>query len=318
MSFSSNVKDELSKQFSLARHCHIAEISAIIGFCGYITVFGKERAIIRMQTENLPLAKKFFTLLEKTFNIKAEILVRAHTGGGKNRTYIIVTNDEVSTMKLLLATRLVEVENNQLYVLQGFDTLVTQAVCCKRAFIRGAFLATGSVLDPEKTYHLEIVCSDDVTATYVQELIKEFDLDAKIVQRKKYFVVYVKEGSQIVDLLNIMEAHVALMDLENIRILKEMKNILNRKVNCETANIKKTVSAAVKLNSDIEYIDKTMGISSLPELLEDIARYRLENGELSLKELGQLLDPPVGKSGVNHRLRKISAIAQKLREEREG
>lgn len=312
------VKEELSKQYSNdARHCHIAEITALIGFCGTITVLSKEQAKIKIQTENFALAKKHFTLLEKTFNIKAEIQVKYHAKKHKNRSYLILTNDEEATMKLLLATKLVEVDQEEFYFIQGFDSLVTQATCCKRAFIRGAFLATGSIMDPEKTYHFEIVCSDDVVATYVQELIQEFEIDAKIVQRKKYHVVYVKEGSQIVDLLNVMEAHVALMELENVRIVKDMKNTLNRKVNCETANIKKTVSAAVKLNADIEYIENAVGLSSLPERLEDVAKIRLAHGDLSLREIGQQLSPPVGKSGVNHRLKKISEIAMKLREERE-
>ncbi|MDY5484478.1 MAG: DNA-binding protein WhiA, partial [Clostridium sp.] len=144
-----------------------------------------------------------------------------------------------------------------------------------------------------------------------------FSIDAKIVVRKKYYVVYIKEGSQIVELLGLMEAHVALMELENIRILKEMRNSVNRQVNCETANINKTVSAAVKQLGDITYIRDTVGLDYLPEALAEIARIRLEMPDATLKELGESLNPPVGKSGVNHRLRKISTIAETLREERE-
>ena len=140
-----------------------------------------------------------------------------------------------------------------------------------------------------------------------------FDLDAKIVLRKKYYVVYMKEGSKIVDVLNIMEAHVALMELENVRILKDMRNKVNRRVNCETANINKTVSAAVKQVEDIEYIDKHKGLRFLDQGLQDIARLRLEHPEATLKELGDMLEPPVGKSGVNHRLKKIGRIAEEIR-----
>ena len=138
--------------------------------------------------------------------------------------------------------------------------------------------------------------------------MNSFDVDAKIVERKKHFVVYLKEGAQIVDILNVMEAHVALMNLENVRILKEMRNSVNRKVNCETANISKTVNAAVK------HIREVMGLDSLPDNLKEMALLRLEYPEAPLKELGMYLDPPVGKSGVNHRLRKISEIADGLRE----
>ena len=190
---------------------------------------------------------------------------------------------------------------------------MTQSVCCKRAYIRGAFLAAGSVSDPSKSYHFEIVCDKEEQAEHLKDMINSFGMDAKIVKRKKMYVVYLKEGSQIVDILNVMEAHVSLMELENVRIMKEMRNSVNRKVNCETANINKTVSAAVRQLEDIAYIRDTLGFDKLPEGLKDVALTRLENPEVALKELGGLLEHPVGKSGVNHRLRRLSEIADKLR-----
>ena len=167
-----------------------------------------------------------------------------------------------------------------------------------------------------KEKEIPFLCADGVIPVwqeYVRDMINSFDLDAKIVTRKKTFVVYLKEGSQIVDALNIMEAHIALMELENVRILKEMRNSVNRKVNCETANINKTVSAAVRQMEDIVYVRDTVGLDYLPEGLRDVALTRLENPDATLKELGSLMADPVGKSGVNHRLRKISEIADKLR-----
>ena len=168
--------------------------------------------------------------------------------------------------------------------------------------------------DPEKSYHFEIVCNGEEKAKQLVEIINSFDMEAKIVQRKKSHVVYLKEGSQIVDMLNIMEAHVALLDLENVRILKEMRNSVNRQVNCETANINKTVSAAVKQLEDINYIKNTRGLDSLPDNLREIALVRLEYPQAALKELGTYLEPAVGKSGVNHRLRKICEIAEEIRQ----
>ena len=168
--------------------------------------------------------------------------------------------------------------------------------------------------DPEKSYQLEIVCDTEEKARQLQEMIASFAIGAKIIQRKKNYVVYVKESSQIVDLLNVMEAHVALMNFENVRILKEMRNSVNRQVNCETANIGKTISAAVKQIEDIQYIQRMIGFDRLPENLAEMARVRLEQPEATLKELGQMLNPPVGKSGVNHRLRKLSVLAEELRE----
>ena len=150
-------------------------------------------------------------------------------------------------------------------------------------------------------------------AEQLRDIVNTFSMDAKIVPRKKYYVVYLKEGNQIVDLLNVMEAYVSLMELENVRILKEMRNSVNRKVNCETANIHKTVSAAVEQIQAIELIRDTIGLEGLPERLEEIARIRLELPEATLTELGAALDPPVGKSGVNHRLRKLKTIADGLR-----
>ena len=200
------------------------------------------------------------------------------------------------------------------------NALLTQQSCCKRAFIRGAFLASGSISDPEKGYHFEIVTQDERKAAHLQEIICSFQIDAKIVLRKKSYVVYVKEGGEFVGMLEfmvafvaLMEANVALMNLENIRILKEMRNSVNRKVNCETANINKTVNAAVKQIEDIRLIEQKKGFHNLNEGLAEIAELRLQYPEATLKELGMMLNPQVGKSGVNHRLRKLSEIADELR-----
>ena len=175
-------------------------------------------------------------------------------------------------------------------------------------------MAAGSISAPEKFYHFEIVCTTVEKAEQLKNIIATFDMDAKIVMRKKYYVVYIKEGDQIVDMLNVMEAPVALMEFENIRIVKDMRNSVNRQVNCETANINKTVSAAVKQIEDITYIRDTIGFDGLPENLLEVAKARLDKPEATLKELGELLDPPVGKSGVNHRLRKLSILAEEHRE----
>ena len=162
------------------------------------------------------------------------------------------------------------------------------------------------------------LASTEEMAHQICDLICSFSMDAKIVLRKKSYVVYLKEGAQIVDILNIMEAHVSLMELENVRILKEMRNSVNRKVNCETANINKTVSAAVKQLEDITYLRDQIGFENIPKGLVEAALARLEQPEATLKELGESLNPPVGKSGINHRLRKLSEMADKVRQEQGG
>ena len=191
--------------------------------------------------------------------------------------------------------------------------MLIKNACCKRAFLRGAFLCIGSMSDPGKSYHLEFVCTHKESAEQLKELIQGFEVDAKIVIRKKYYVVYLKEGAGIVDLLNIMEAHKALMNFENYRIVKEVRNSINRKVNCETANITKTVNASSKQIEDILLIRERYGFQNLPDNLRVTAELRLEYPDATLKELGQILSPSVGKSGMNHRLRKLSEIADRIR-----
>ena len=317
MSFSSRVKDELSKQFSSARHCQIAEISAIISMCGRLKYVKEEGVSLKIHTENVAVARKYFTLLKKTFNIDTDVAIRQNVYLKKSRTYVITIQNETDVLKVLKAVKLMDESG----VLPGNHALVSNLLiansCCKRAFIRGAFLAAGSISAPEKFYHYEIVCSCEEKAEQVRQVISDFGIEAKIVLRKKYFVVYIKEGSQIVDILNVMEAPKALMELENVRILKEMRNSVNRQVNCETANINKTVAAAVKQMEDIKYISDTIGLENLPKNLAEIAKVRLENPEAPLKELGTYLQNPVGKSGVNHRLRKLSEMAEELRGNKE-
>lgn len=193
------------------------------------------------------------------------------------------------------------------------DRILIERGCCKQAYLRGAFLASGSMTDPEKGYHFEIVCNDACHAELIEYIMSDFGMEPRIVRRKKYHVVYLKDGSMIVDILNVMGAHKSLMGMENVRILKDMRNSVNRRVNCETANINKTVSAAVKQIEDIRYIEQTKGLKYLPDNLRTIAELRLEEPDMPLKELGERLVPPLGKSGVNHRLRKISEIAGELR-----
>ena len=314
MSFSSKVQDELSRQVNPARHCQIAEIAAILSLCGKIKISDQDHFSIEIHTENVAVARKYFTLLKKTFNIGTDVSIRRGAYLKRNRTYIVAVREHEDAIRVLQAAKLLNEYGEVSENLSVVRNVVVQNTCCRRAFIRGAFLASGSISDPEKFYHFEIACVAEPKAEQLRELIATFDIEAKIVRRKKYYVVYIKEGSQIVDILNVMEAPVALMELENIRILKEMRNSVNRQVNCETANINKTVSAAVKQMDDIRYIQAVIGLDGLPDNLREMALVRLERPDATLKELGEALNPPVGKSGVNHRLRKLGILADDLRE----
>ena len=317
MSFSGNVKEELSEHWSSARHCQIAELAAILGLCGSIIINSRNEYRVKVHTENKAVARKVFTLIKKTFNIESDISIRRNIQK-QSVSYSVVVKQHQDALRVLQAVKLIDEHLDGFEEVRIVNPIVVQQTCCKRAFIRGAFLAAGSMSDPKKAYHFEIVCAAEPMAEQIRELMSNFSMDAKIVQRKKSYVVYLKEGSQIVDILNIMEAHVSLMELENVRILKEMRNTVNRKVNCETANLNKTVSAEVKQLEDITYLRDTIGLEKLSEGLEEVALARLSHPDASLKELGALLSPPVGKSGVNHRLRKLGDLAEKVRKEQGG
>ena len=314
MSFSSKVKEELSKDCNNPRHCCIAETAAIISMCGKVIFDEKDRVRIEIHTENVTVARKYFTLLKKTYNINTDISIRHSSSLNKSRSYILSVNDDETARKILMTCRLMKPFGVIEEDFSISDSLIIQRECCKRAFIRGAFLASGSVSDPVKTYHFEIVCLSEAKAKQLQMIMETFNINARVIKRRKYFVVYVKDSSQVVDLLNIMGAYNALMDMENVRIVKDMRNNVNRKVNCETANINKTVSAAVKQIEDIRFIQMSSAFDELPESLQEMAELRVRYPEATLAELGQLLDTPVGKSGVNHRLKKISFFADELRE----
>ena len=315
MSFSRKVKEELSKQLTPSRHCQIAELAGIIGMCGRIKISEDNRYKVYIHTENIMVARKYYNLINSLFNTVIEVRVRSNSLYKKGTIYTVVVNDYIIAKKILQEVKLLDNNGEINENLSVTHNIVIQNQCCKRAFLRGVFLATGSISDPNKAYHFEITAATEEKAKQIQDIIKVFNLDAKIVLRKKNYVVYIKEGSQIVDILNVMEAPLALMKLENVRILKEMRNSINRKVNCETANINKTVNAATRQIEDILYIKKKVGFGELNESLEEIARLRIENPDLSLVELGALLSKPIGKSGVNHRLRKLSQIANNLREQ---
>lgn len=331
MSFSTKVKEEIGRHSSHGRHCQIAELLAFVLATGEVELKGGQVKLI-MRPENTLVEEKICCLMDKLFQNKVSVI--------RHSKYIEIADQDMAdcllqTIKLsdyvdyleedwLDEEELSEIEEDYItYVssrgvsLQNchFPKQVIQKDCCKKAFIRGMFLATGSVNDPNKAYHFEIVVHNRDMAETVKEVINSFSLDAKVVKRKKYYVVYLKEGSMIVDILNVMEAYVSLMDMENVRIIKDMRNDINRRVNCETANIKKTVNAARRQIEDIEYIERTKGLKYLNDSLRRLAELRLEEPDANLSELGEMLNPPVSKSGVNHRLRKISNIARAIRED---
>lgn len=297
MSFSGEVKEELAKLENDARHCQIAELAAILVYSGAAGARGIEIP------SDTPLVASRCQLLLHKLQLDSELEI---SGAQEQNRLRLDKNDSSVIKKVFQVIKYREGDNL-------VNPLVIKSLCCKRACLRGAFLSIGSMSNPEKGYHLEFVCSDTQQAGQLVDTLLCYEIHAKVVARKKYQVVYIKESEEIVELLNVIGAHISLMNLENLRILKDMRNSINRQVNCETANITKTANAAAKQIGDIQYIREHYGFDNLADNLRQVARLRLEYPDATLKELGEYLTPRVGKSGVNHRLRKLSELAETLR-----
>ena len=313
MSYASKVKEELAREIPDARHCRIAELSAVISLCGRLTEDDTGKRRLELHTENVTSARKYFTLFKKTFNIGIGIAAREGTALKKSRVYTLTVDEEADVHTVLAACGLTPDESDGGTRLILTDSLIIRRDCCKRAYIRGAFLAAGSINDPVRTYHYEIVCAEEREAQQIRSVMDTYEIGAKVIMRRGHAVVYVKDGSKVIDLLNIMGAHQALMGMENVRIVKEMRNQVNRKLNCEMANINKTVAASLKQVEDIQLIMQHPAYDKLPQPLKEIAQLRVTYQEASLAELGRMLEKPVGRSGVNHRLKKLGSIADEIR-----
>lgn len=316
LSFSSTVKNELCRIEINGKCCLLSELAAVVRISGVTNPYGTgNEGYLRIITENAAFARKIYSTVKKIYNILPEVIIRKNRKLKKHVSYILVVASSSDTKKIFsdLIGRMEEKSFIGEQSLSLYPKKILHKSCCKKSFLRGAFLAGGSISDPEKTYHLEITAHNIKLAKEINELINSFSLNAKVIKRKGSYVVYLKEGENIVDFLNIIGAHSALLELENIRILKEMRNNVNRVVNCETANLDKTINASIRQIENIKYIKEHIGFGHLPESLSEIAEMRLEYSDANLKELGEMLDPPLGKSGVNHRLRKLDKIAEKLR-----
>ncbi len=310
-SFSASTKDEIARIESGKRCCQLSELAALIKMDGTLEYGGPHKMTLRVVTENAAAARKIFSLIKKLFNVHTQILVRKKNRLKKNNVYYVRINDSRNLMNILQATGLFDAERN-VYI-EGIDKELVRKLCCRKAYLRGAFLGGGSVSNPSADYHLEIITTRRRFAEDLAELISTFGLKAKIGSRKNWYVVYLKESEQISDFLRVIGASKALLNFENVRVLKDMRNQVNRLVNCETANVNKTVAASARQRENIKYIEKCGGMESLTPALREMAELRLQYPELSLKELGTLADPPVGRSGVSHRLQKLDEIAEEYR-----
>lgn len=308
MSFASKMKKELTR-FEAEDCCIRSEIAAFIRMNGALS-FSNKQMSLDVQTENAAIARRLYTNLKRLYNYKVELLVRKKMRLKKNNVYICRIREGAKTLleDLLILTGTFEFKNEIAPALIEKD-------CCRRAYLRGAFLAGGSVNNPgTSSYHLEIFSIYKEHSEALVELMNKFNLNAKAIERKNGYITYLKEAEKISDFLGIVGAHVGLMKFEDVRIIRDMRNSVNRLVNCETANMNKTIGAAQRQVGNIKYIDEKIGLEQLPDRLQEVARLRIEHQDVTLKELGELVTGvAVSKSGVNHRLRKIEEIANDLR-----
>jgi len=312
MTFSSRIKDELTRTEIIDAFSAKAEVAAFVRTLGYITIKGLNKVEFEFLTENAAVARRIFKVLKTAYDINAEVSVTKSNRLKKQNNYIIRI-DEKLTRQFLKDTGMVR--NNDFNII-NFNYDVPEGLIgsdlSKRAYIKGSFMGSGSISNPEKSYHAEFVSSREAQSKTLQMLLKKYGINSKNIYRKNNYVTYIKESEQISDLLALMGANNAVLDFENIRAVKETRNQINRVINCETANLDKIVDTSMRQINNIKILKKHKVIDQLPDNLRELAYLRLKHSNASLKELGQMLDPPLGKSGVNHRLRKIEEIAEYL------
>lgn len=301
MTYALQTKNELARLNPGSVCCRNAELTAFIHLGGSLQLSG-QRLSLNVVTSNAAVARRLFSLFKRSFNLTApEVLVRKKVRLRKNNVYLVRVTDSSKLRELV----------RQLGLLQ--EDSPADSKCCRRSCLRAAFLIAGSLSNPEKSYHLEIYTDYLHQAEALAAKMISFGLTPKTIERKNGFLVYLKESDQIGEFLNIVGAHKTLLDFENIRVLKDLRNRVNRLVNFETANVNKTVEAALKQAETIIFLRRHPVWQTLPAALKDLAELRLSNPEASLQELGEMLAPPLGKSGVNHRLRKLEKTAAAIR-----
>ena len=327
MSFSSELRQELCRRIDRAVHCRIAMLAGIIALDGKLKDMDGELCLsIRMEKDEVvETAEKLFQILFGIGLDSLEVVPRSQEGARVRIRDKAQLERVFETCKLSVVGEPDDTDasgsqnpagRSRLPKLRpgmdarlDVDDIVLSRGCCRTVYLRGAFLAAGSVSDPNTQYQLEIVTDRDAVTRQILTALSGYGVEGHVTERRYSQVVYIKDADGISETLGQMGAAGAMMEFENVRIVKGIRNHVNREVNCDTANIAKIANAAVNQIEDIRRIDEAVGLGSLPAVLEELARLRLENPDLSLKELGERMDPPLGKSGVNHRLRKISEIA---------
>ena len=306
VSYASEVKKELTKLVVHPEHARV-ELSALLRMNGSLSL-QNHHFVLTATTENAAIARRIFSLIKQKYGIESELLVRKKMKLKKNNQYLVRLNQDVN--KILEDLDILD--ESGLSINTDVPLEVINEDQRMRSYLRGAFLATGSVNNPETSrYHLEIYSLYETHNEGIAKMMNHFNLNARTTKRRNGFIVYLKEAEKIADFLQLIGATNSMLKFEDIRIVRDMRNSVNRLVNCENANINKTVAAAERQIDNIKHLQATVGLDSLPDKLREIAVLRLENPEVSLKELGEMVPSgPISKSGINHRLRKLNQLAE--------
>ena len=307
MSFSEETKQELVSLRTIKSCCMLSELNALTQSCGSMTLLGHGQVAIAYTTENVSVAKRIFILLKMRLEINSTPHFAKSTRFGGRRICIIRLSP-ADSRKLMYALHMIhESEGGEVY--RGIPRRALSRKCCQQAFLRGAFLGEGSVSSPERDHHLEFVCSNEKRAAAVTQMLTRNDITGAVMQRRGSSVVYLKRGGQISTLLGMMGATRAMMRYENALAQRSLHESVRRATNCDHNNMARQLSAAQKQIDAIHALEARGMLETLPESLQQVARLRLLHPELTLEELGAMLTPPIGKSGVNHRFREILRCA---------
>lgn len=317
MPFSQDIRDEITSIKVYNDDEITSLLSSILMFSGNVVIKGANNISFNIATENESIAKKLIFLFKKMFSIKLELYQKNNYNFSRKQIFVLEYSKHLDEVKEILKKLFVLGEDEQglIFLRDDIDDSLIENESAVKSFLRGSYMASGSISDPEKSYHLEFVSHNLNFSQNFSKLLNKYNIKSQVMQRKDVYIIYIKESESISDLLNIIGAHKSMFKFEDIRIEKQMRNNINRIVNCETANLSKISKAFVRQKKAIEYIIEKKSIDYLPIDLKEIALLRLENEEVSLKELGEKLSMPITKSSVNHRLNKIEKIAKKIYEE---
>lgn len=306
MNFSQRVKQELMHVVPERHCCMLSELSAITQTIGSLMLMGRGKLRVVYHTENTDLAKRIFQLLQVRLQITAQIEYRLLPRFG-GRQECLLTVSEQDTPRLLASMRMMRPSEGE-YVYRGVPRAAITRKCCQQAFLRGALLGTGSVSDPASGYRAEITLPNEERAENIRRVMEKCGIDASTTKRRNTVVLYVKKGDDVVTLLAATGAHSALMEMENIRIRRDSLGKTNRALNCDSANISRQLNAARAQAEKITDFSLSCSLAGLSHELSELARIRMLNPDVSLEQLGQMLTPPVSKSAVNYRMRKLMKI----------